>query len=1170
MRLLVDVSSISKTGLYASKDKEFGVEVIHENKKVWVNGWQHGFERFTGYVTSIMSQYDIKPYQVIMVEEGKDSKARRIAIYQPYKANRGDHPPESNVQFNIMKENISNAFRAIGCHTAYQDGVEADDVLAYLAQNLDGDMLILSNDGDMAALINDRVSLIKDGNLVTENPLGPFHIDQIPVYKAIVGDVSDNLKGAHGFGEKAWLDFLVWGNEQGPAALEGMIKRRILHELMEDVAEFKPLKKIVDSAKEVYQCYEAALLHPEWVNTLRQPLQWRAGMVRGRDVVTDERLRPYAQSIRLITTENYEAAVKFLASKLPASPIVALDLETTTPDESDDWLMERGTPDKVDVFGSQITGCGITFGDNSQFTYYFSVDHRDTQNVPLDALREAVALIPQTIPVVVQNNSFELPIIYAAWGDAWKDNGWGGFLPNVLDTKHMASYVDENQSLGLKNLSKVYLDYEQETYQEVTTFEGEVGTLPRGGRQLKEWTIYETKVVPNEVFNEELGVVEVFEEIVSVFDEAGEPVVKAVMERRQYKMNELTGKHVLSYGADDTICTAALFHFFKIIMEIEKTWDVFMEVEQLPAYVTSLGFHQGTKFDLAAMKKMEKEDHATWEEHAVKLREFLVSIKWPGTTCPVFDLDITPAQTKEMVQIITGKELVTSVRKKDRLTAAIREIDHPDADTIANLYADGNFEALNELMASRFTGIATLDMDSPKIMKEFLYDTLGLPVRIVGSTTPLERKNKPELAAAVSRYKKIWAGSQTEMPLLPSEIALLKQKAKTNEIAISFALAMDSDNPHIDILKDIQAMKKVETRRKLYYETYARIQHWKDNKIHAQVNQNGTITRRYSSSDPNLQQLPKKNEGIKFRKCFIPHHKDAVICSCDFSGQELRLSAAQSGDKNLIACYVGDNLKDMHSMTASGAMEKKWGKSKLQSLIENFGETGDDDYTLFLRLRKLKDQPEIAKMADDLRKVAKNVNFGAAYGAMASKLAETIIIPVADAQAFLDAKFAMFPRFEEWKVEVERETSNLGYTTTPMGARRHLREALMSSEWGVADKALRQAPNFKIQGAAAEQTKLAMARLWKSGILLNLDMIFFAPIHDELVWSVHKDHALESIKVVNDCMTKPYGGSDIPFLGSISLGKNFGDQIEVGDWVIEENIKAALAKCFPDNEVLTV
>lgn len=1184
MRLVIDLSSIAKTALFQGEDKEFGYKVEFEGKKVQVNGWQHGFERFNGYLLHVLEQFEVQPHQVIFVEEGMNAKARRKAIYDLYKSKRGDHPPEVYEQYNTLIDELRNNWRSIGAHFVKQDGVEADDVIAYLAQTLKGGVTIVSNDGDMSALLGDGVILLKDGTPLTDNPLGPFSPRFVTLYKSIVGDTSDTIKGAHGFGEKSWLDFLVWAGEPGLAALEGMILRKTLHELAEDVAEFKPLQKIIDSAQEVYKCYQVAKLHPEWVNTLRQPLQWQAGMVRGKDRISDPRLAPYTQQIRLITSDNYDKAVEFFRQWKDQSPVFSLDLETSTPEESDEWLTLREALDKVDVFGSEIAGMGLTFGPNGQYTYYFSVDHRDTPNITLQQLRDVVAEIPAggDVHLLVHNASFELPICYAAFGESMADNGWHGFLPNVIDTKCSASYVDENLSLGLKKQSSHWLGYEQVTYAEVTTMEGVVGTLPKGGRVTKSWEVHKqvaVKVMDHDTGEESwINQTARYEGGEPVFDaygkpvldgdgkqvlhEEGDPIVERYMEQRQYKMNELTGQHVLSYGADDTICTTALFHFHKIIMEIENTWDVFMEVEQLPAYVTALAFHQGTKFDLVAMKKMEKEDAETYEKHVKFVREYLVKIQWPGTVRPVFGPDSTPADIKLMYKIITGEDLVTQMRKMDKLAIFIENQDHHDAHLIASLMLGSDWDSLNKLVGERFVGEVDLDTDSPKQMKDFLYNYMKLPVRVVGSCTELERKNKPELWAAVRRYKKIWAGSQTEPPITDDEMELLKQKAKTNEIAINFALLMDKDHPDIEVLKHIQKMKKVETRRKLYYGPYAELRHWKDNKIHAQVIQNGTITRRYASSDPNLQQLPKKGEGVKFRRCFLPHKKRAVIASIDFNGQELRQGAAQSMDANMLACYVGDNKKDMHSMTAAGAMDKKWGQAKLAELISQFGKEGDDDYALFRRLHKEVEDEAIHKMADDLRKNAKNVNFGAQYDAQAPKLAETLIIPVADAEAFLQAKFAMFPRFEEWKDEVKADAQNKGYVTTPMGARRHLRESLLSDQYGVADKALRQGPNFKIQGASAEQTKLAMARLWRSGILFKLDMVFFAPIHDELVWSVAEEDALESIKVIHWCMTQDYGNLPIPFLGSVSLGLNFGDQVECGDAAMEN--PALLDKRVPE------
>jgi hypothetical protein len=1065
---------------------------------------------------------------MIFVVETGSTKARRQQFYKGYKVAREDSPPELNDNVRTATDMLIEAFRGLGAQVATQPHVEGDDVIAYLVHRLNGKKIIFSEDGDMAALMSDDVSLYKGGQLVVDNPYGPFEPRLIPVMKALVGD-GDEYKGAVGFGKTSWLNVLANYETEHLDALELFMQTRKLTELEDDVAEFKPWRKVIDGAEHVYQSYMCAVLRPEWVDQMRTPLQWKAGMVKP---ATDYRLKQWGQQVRLVTAPLYGKAVDFLKSKLRSTKFVALDIETSTSDESDEWLAARGAESKVDVFGSDLTGLSITFGDNSQYTYYFPVDHADTENCTVEQVRAAVALIPQQLHTVVHNASFELSVLHRTWGADQKNNGWNGFLPNVLDTAILSSYVDENQRQGLKANSLLYCDYTQQSYDEVTKMVGLRDALPAGGSITCE---------------------EDYEGIVQV--------------TKQYKMNELTGEHVLSYGADDTICTAALFNFFRVRMEVEGTWEVMLEVEQLPAYVGALSFNQGAKFSLERMLELEAEDAETYERAWAVIRAFLIEQGWEGTVCPVIT-ELTPATIKEAVAIILdGVEFKTLVRTTSKLITLISVLEHEDAPLLAMLIDQGDIAQINDWMAARFKGEPTFDVGSTKQMRHFFYNTLNLPVRIVNSCTENERENKPELARAIYKHKKLWAGSEGAEPLTDAELELIKAKAKTDDTAVDFALVMD--RPDDPILLAFQKMKKCMTRQSLYYKPYKHLRHWRDGKIHGQQGQTRTVTRRFAPSDPNLSQLPKKGEGVKFRSCYLPHHKKAVMCSIDFSGQELRQGAGQSMDPNMLACYVGDNLKDMHSMTAAGAMENKWGRTALSRLIERFGTEDVSNYDLFLRLRK-SDDPAIAKMADDLRKSAKNVNFGAQYDAMAPKLAETLIIPVADAQTFLDAKFAMFPRFEEWKDEVKESVKSLGYATTCMGARRHLSAALLSGNKWEVEKALRQGPNFKIQGSSAEQTKLAMARMWRSGVLWKYDVVFFAPIHDELVFSVHKDHALEVIRIVHSCMVEPYGNLPVPFLGSISLGPNFGDQIETGDTYDAAAISAALEEVFAEKVATTV
>ena len=1121
-RLIIDLSSVCWTSLFAGKDKEFGKEVEHNGRKVLVNSAQHGYENAIALLMGAANHTGAVPMNFIIVEETGTSKGLRKRLYPEYKSSSNDKPPEAYEQFNLLKPMIKQALRDVGACIVTQPDVEADDIIAYLVGKLEGDLTIVSNDGDLAALMSDRVNMWKGGTLIDANPFGPFETRHIQLYKALVGDPSDTYPGAKGFGDKAFLSLAVQFGDEGLDAFVDLLRKEGEHllrtnkvsgkwlaTLAEDVGEFKPLQKVLDNIDTVVRCWCLAQFYVDKIDTMRMPLQWQAGMVKPKHF--DERLRPYSQQVRLVTAENYDAAFAFFQNKAAETPWFALDIETATPPESDEWLASGDRDNKVDVFGSELVGCSVTFGSNGQYTYYMSVDHVDTPNLTSEQVRRLVALIPPEKFTVIQNFGFEGPILYAAWGEQQQDNGWHGFLPNCIDSAIMSSYVDENKPQGLKQNSKLYLDYDQETYAEVTTIDGV-----------------------------------------------------------QHKMNQLTARHVLAYGADDTICTLALASFFRTRMEIEATWHVFLEVEQIPAYVCALAYHQGTNFSLQRMKELEAEDAATYAEQSKILEAYLASKGWEGMVTPCYK-DLTPASVKEAVQIILGQEMVTQVRTVSKLAKLVEVMEHEDAPLLAKFIDEEDLGQINDWVARRFEKGALINLDSPKQMCTLLYDVMGLPVRIINSTTARERKDKPELAKAVSKYKKIWAGSTTA-ELSDDERALLRLKAKADDTAVDFALLLDCENrPEIkEVLECIKIMKRCATRAKMFYRPYSTLKHWKDGKIHGSAGQSRTVTRRFAPSDPNLAQLPKKGEGVKFRECFIPHHRNAVIMSVDFNGQELRQGAGQSMDPNMLACYVGDHKKDMHSMTAAGAMVAKWGTEKVGELAAEYGREGDDDYAFFVRLRKDVEDKDVHKLADDLRKNAKNVNFGAQYDALAPKLAETLIIPVSDAEAFLQAKYVMFPRFEAWKEEVKEESKRLGYVTTPMGARRHLRESLLSDEWGVADKALRQGPNFRIQGGSAEQTKLAMARMWLSGILFKLDMAFFAPIHDELVWSVSREHALESAEVVVDCMTRPYGSLPVPFLGSVSLGPNFGDQHETGDDAMEDpsllkvRVPEALAEIFKE------
>jgi len=262
----------------------------------------------------------------------------------------------------------------------------------------------------------------------------------------------------------------------------------------------------------------------------------------------------------------------------------------------------------------------------------------------------------------------------------------------------------------------------------------------------------------------------------------------------------------------------------------------------------------------------------------------------------------------------------------------------------------------------------------------------------------------------------------------------------------------------------------------------------------------------------------------------------------DFAAQELRVIADYSKDANMLACYVGDVLKDMHILTGLGIAQDEGRAWSYDDFVSYLNDTTSEHY----------------KAAKNYRSLGKKVNFTTEYGAQAPKLAATMLVDEIKAQSFIDARESAFPRTAEWKVEVIAEANDLGFVRTKLGAKRHLRDMLQSDDRWIASKAERQAVNFKVQGSSAEQTKLAEGRMWRARLEQRFDCEVIAPIHDEVVFSVALADLHAFIPVGHACMVGHYADMEVPTESSISFGPNFGVQVEIGNLPTAEAIEEGL------------
>lgn len=1136
MNVIIDLSSLLWRAILKGKDDEFGYTVEHEGKKVQVNGWQFGLSNLVDQVYRDMLQLGACPSDLIIVEEGLRSKQLRTNIDSNYKGTRDSRPPDQYEQFGLAKKAFIDLFRKLGASACSQAGVEADDVCAYLAAKLPN-AIVNSGDGDLTQLTGNGISVLRVGKL-NENPYGDFPHEYITIYKALVGDSSDNIPGALRFGEKAFAKLLEKFGVDGLEALRNLIHARKLSDLAEDVAEMPELQRVIDSQDAVYRSYALARLYPEAVNTNRNPLVWQVGMPQlTPDQIEFPQLKQFGIQHIGVTADNLAELRQDILVACKKARHIALDIETSTPIESDDWLAEQAGKegaDKVDVIGSTLTGLSITAGRNSNLSYYFSVDHRGENNTPSDTVRELLDEIIAGNPtkrIVIHNVNFELPVLKNEWGSRLI-NGVRGYLPNIEDTMLMASYVNENLPRGLKGCSRHYLGYAQTEYSAVTQRTVAESAWDGIGTVLQKFSEFETLPTGRwiSVDGEISDVRQSEDDIVEMKVVREIPMLKIGL-----KMNQLTLSEVLDYGCDDTLTTSALYRHFKRILHIEGTYDVYRNVEIGAAYLTAHARVTGCRFNAQAWAEVDAADRKREAELLPVIKDYLMKCGWEGTQLPIMDGSMKVFKLmwwvvhrhelntrRQKVEIFLKNDLPADGFVLDEEGEVEYQVDNTFTSYALNSVETGDWSGFQVYCESKFTPNPAIDLGSPKQLCHLLYDKMGLPVRLRNKPTEKMREN-----------------------------GIREGNPKADDDCYAYALKYDCDDkPEVKVaLKALRELKAIHTRRGLYIEPYRAFAHWRTGLIHPSLNQCATVTRRYSASSPNVQQLPSRGSGKVLRSMFAAHHERAVVVSLDFSGQELRLAAEWSQDENMVSCYVGDNLRDIHSITGAKIWTALTGKS---TTYEEFRER-------FVK----QDKGEIeGDDAIEARKNAKPVNFGRQYDATAPTIALQLTCFEDEAQIYCDAYDSAFPGVQKWKDKVIAQANKYGYSITKLGARRHLRDALNDDRRWIAGKAERQGPNFCIQGSGAEQAKLVMGKVWSSNLIDDYDFQFMFPVHDELVISVHKDQAVEVVPIMHSLMTEKYADMEIPVVSSVDIGRDFGACKGLGESAEPEQIAKVIEELF--------
>ncbi len=278
-------------------------------------------------------------------------------------------------------------------------------------------------------------------------------------------------------------------------------------------------------------------------------------------------------------------------------------------------------------------------------------------------------------------------------------------------------------------------------------------------------------------------------------------------------------------------------------------------------------------------------------------------------------------------------------------------------------------------------------------------------------------------------------------------------------------------------------------------------------RVHTSFNQTQTETGRLSSSNPNLQNIPVKTDiGAKIRQAIIASKKNNCLLSSDYSQIELRVLAHLSGDDTLLKAFRAH--QDVHRLTAS----------------------------------LIYDIPE-SEVKDNMREIAKRVNFGIVYGQSAYGLSKDLDIPVNQAQDFIDAYFLRYPKVKSYIDTQIQKARDLGYVTTLLGRMRYIPE-INNKNISIRQFAERQAVNTPIQGTASDLIKLAMIKIFNQINLLGLKAKMILQIHDELVFDLPVSELDVLTKLVKDEMEN-VAQLDVPISIDMKMGQNWLDMEKV-------------------------
>ncbi len=327
----------------------------------------------------------------------------------------------------------------------------------------------------------------------------------------------------------------------------------------------------------------------------------------------------------------------------------------------------------------------------------------------------------------------------------------------------------------------------------------------------------------------------------------------------------------------------------------------------------------------------------------------------------------------------------------------------------------------------------------------------------------------------------------------------LPEKMKKDSTDIKVLESLREQHESIENLIKYRQIAKLKST---YTDNLIELINYKTNRLHTSFIQTKTATGRITSINPNLQNIPIKDEkGRKIRKAFKPENGNIFI-SADYSQIELAILAHLSQDEVLIKAF--ENNKDIHTETAS-------------------------------KLFKIEEK----EITPNLRRIAKSINFGIIYRMSDFRLAKELGITKEEAKGFINSYFDSYPKIKEFIINQINFVRNAGYSETILKRRRYIKE-INSNNYLERSAAERIAINSIIQGSAADIMKIAMVKVFNEFKSKKMESKILLQVHDEMLIESPIEEENEVKKILKIMMETAYT-LNLPLRANIETGKSWGE-----------------------------